>query len=419
MNSRSVASGRIVRYVSGAASVLLAVSACSIGGSSTGSNQSNGPVNVGLLLPVTGKFPAVGELLLRGSTLGVAEVNNAGGILGHPLVSYLGDDSFDAVDAVPTLRQLQIHNLTFLVGPFALEFAAVHTIIDAAKLPDFAFLTDTHYETMTDPLIYDVQVSDGLEGRAMANYALTKGYTNCSLMFENSAASQSLVAILQASYTKHGGKVAANVSFTPDQSSYRTEIQTAFAGNPQCVFVQADQQGSATLLANAKELGHLNVPFIGTDAYTDIAVYKAIGFNLASVLTGVQGAAPSSPAFTYFSGKYSGMFNGAKPAYQSEFSYDAVIIASLAMSAAGTTDNKVWVGKVTDVTNPGGVQCYNYPDCVKLIQGGKKIQYIGAAVSSGFNQNHGVSIDESITTYDSSGTLQVLATIPAATLLGY
>src|ERR1039458_779088 len=68
--------------------------------------------------------------------------------------------------------------------------------------------------------------------------------------------------------------------------------------------------------------------------------------------------------------------------------YDSIVIASLAMTMAKSTDPKVWVKDVTAVADPPGVVCGTYATCVKLIKQHKQINYNGASGSDDFNKFH-------------------------------
>ena len=59
--------------------------------------------------------------------------------------------------------------------------------------------------------------------------------------------------------------------------------------------------------------------------------------------------------------------------------YDSIVIASLAMTMAKSTDPKVWVKDVTKVSDPPGTVCGTYTTCVALLKAHKKINYDGAA----------------------------------------
>jgi ABC-type branched-subunit amino acid transport system substrate-binding protein len=395
---------------------LLVLAAC--GGASSGPSTS--PIPVAELFPTTGVIAALGQFMLKGAETAVKDVNSHGGVMGRQLVQYSADTGGDAADGVTAFRQLDTHSPTFMVGPTGLEFASIQPLFDAAKLPSFVILGSTQYDSMTDPWTYRITPSDSVLGSAMAYYAIQKGLTKCSILFASGEAAQALVPAVKGPFEAHGGTVLANIALTPDQSSYSSEILKAFANNPQCIFVQTDAQTAGTLFAAARELGHLNVPFIGSDQYNDINIAKAIGLQSASKwVTGMAGAAPTGPAYAYLLKIYKADGHIELPSDFASAMYDAVVLAALAMTDAKSTDPTVWNTKVLDVSNPAGTVVYTYAQGVALLKQGKKINYDGASGPVDFNAHHAVFNGFEVVQFSTSGQPQDVSDIPASALLGF
>jgi branched-chain amino acid transport system substrate-binding protein len=383
--------------------------------------QTASSVNVGILFPLTGFAAGAGARFLAGAQVGVSDVNAHGGIRGSKIKQYVGDSASDAVDTVPALRQLQSHHLNFLVGPTSIEFSAIKNIIDGTKLLDFANIPSTTYDTLHDKYVYRVLASDSLLARGMAYYALHKGWKKCSIMFENIESAQALLPALQSAYKKHGGKIGANVQLAPHATSYRSEVTQAFSSKPQCLFLQTDPTTSGTLFSDIRQLGHYNnVHFVGTDEYTDINVAKAIGLSgFSSQFTGMQGATPSGPAYSYFTKVYQQQHPGQAPSYFAAANYDAIVVGALAMTAAKSTDLKKWMPMIDKVANPPGKQCFQYATCVKLLKKHKDIDYQGASGPINYNGTHSVVTGFDVVTFNPDATLKTVKSISAVQLSGY
>jgi len=212
----------------------------------------------------------------------------------------------------------------------------------------------------------------------------------------------------------------ANASVVPDQSSYKTEIEQVFAKHPDAIFWQSDPQTAGTLFHDMEQLGDLNVPIIGTDNGASDTIAKAMGMSYATkYLTGMAGSQPSGDAWTHFVSDYQAVYNTNQPLALADNMYDAIIIAALAMTDANSTDPAVWQSKITDVANSPGTVCSTYADCVKDLQAGQQINYEGAGGSYDFNANHNVFTSWDVVQFDSSGKLNTLYTVSAATIAGY
>lgn len=388
---------------------LFALSAC--GGATTGTTGSSGssgssasPITVGELFPMTGREPFVGQWFLHGAKVGIADINANGGCGGHPINAQLSDTGGDAVDAVTALRQLQLSNPAFILGPSSLEIEGVINQFDPQHLPDFVEGGTTQLDHMTNQYVYRTTPSDSTLAIGMAYYALQKNLTKAALFFESTSNAAGVVSPLVKAYTGHGGSLTAQLLVTPHQSSYRSEVEKLFAGNPQAVFIQTDPQTASTFFSDVRQLGHMNVPFIATDAGADINLAKAMGLSDASKwLTGMNGSPPAGPAWQYYKTQYQKVWNDPNPVTLSQNTYDSVVIACLAITAAKSTDPTVWINYVTKVANPPGQVVTNYAEGVAALKAGKKINYDGASGKDDYNQYHNVAGGWDIVQFDATG----------------
>jgi ABC-type branched-subunit amino acid transport system substrate-binding protein len=379
----------------------LVLSAC--GGSSASS--STGPLTVGELFPMTGREPYVGSWFLHGAKTAIADVNKNGGVMGHQLNPVLADTGGDAVDAVAAWKQLRLSNPTFEIGPSSLEVESVIQSYDPVHLVDFVEGGTTQIDHMQYKYVFRTTPSDSTLAVGMAYYAIHKGYTRAATFFESTANAQTLVQPLVDAYTKHGGTLTTNMLVTPHQSSYRSEVEKLFASNPQAIFMQTDPQTASTFFSDVRQLGHMNVPFIQTDGGADASMAKAMGLQDASKwLTGMSGTPPQGEAWTHFKSIYQQVWGDPNPVQLSQNTYDGVIIACLAMTAANSTDPTVWVNYIPQVANPPGVQVYTYAEGVAALKAGKKINYEGASGHDDFNQYHNVAGSWDVVQFDPTGT---------------
>jgi ABC-type branched-subunit amino acid transport system substrate-binding protein len=383
-----------------AASVLLLLSACG-----TAAGNDTGPITVGELFPMTGREPFVGQWFLHGAKVGIANINANGGCNGHQINAKLADTGGDSVDAVTALKQLQLSNPAFILGPSSLEIEGVINTFDPNHLPDFVEGGTTQLDHMNNKYVWRTTPSDSTLAIGMAYYAIQKGYTNVGLFFESTSNAAGVVDPLTKAYTNHGGKISDQELVTPHQSSYRSEVEKLFASNPQAIFMQTDPQTASTFFNDVQQLGHMNVPFILTDAGADVNMAKAMGLaNAGKYMTGMNGSPPAGPAWQYYVSEYQKVWGTNQPVTLSQNTYDSVIIACLAMTAANSNDPTVWNNYVTKVSEGSGEVVTNYKDGVAALKAGKSINYNGASGSDDYNQYHNVAGSWDIVQWDPTGT---------------
>ena len=390
------------------ATLSLLLSAC---GPSAGADT--GPITVGELFPMTGREPFVGQWFLHGAKVGIADINANGGCNGHQITPQLSDTGGDAVDAVTALKKLQLSNPAFILGPSSLEIEGVINTFDPNHLPDFVEGGTTQLDHMTNKYVFRTTPSDSTLAIGMAHYAIQKGYKNVGVFFESTSNAAGVVDPLVKAFSNHGGTITDQELVTPHQSSYRSEVEKLFAGNPQAIFMQTDPQTAATFFADVRQLGHMNVPFILTDAGADINMAKAMGLSDASkLMTGMNGSPPAGPAWQYFVSQYQKTWGTNQPVALSQNTYDSVVIACLAMTAANSTDPTVWVNYVTKVAEGNGEVVTNYKDGVAALKAGKQINYNGASGLDDYNQYHNVAGAWDVVQWDPTGTtMNTVATV--------
>ena len=365
---------------------------------------SASPLVVGGIFPFTGTKSLLSQWGTHGVPVGVWEVNHNGGVLGHQWKTAYVDDAADSVDALPAFRKLLLKHPTLVIGPFSPTIEAVINQFKPNNVADFMVGGLTQLDNLNNSYVFRTSSSDSNEAIAMAYYAITHGWKTASLIFDNSANSQGFVPPLEKAFVALGGKIDANIALTPGQSSYNAELAQAFAKHPQVIFDSMDSQSAATLFSDGQQLGYMNVPWVGDDLQSapqgDYA--KAFGKTASTELTAALPASPSGAGFNHFLSDYQKVWKTKAILPTTANEYDSVVIASLAMTAAKSTNPRVWVKAVMKVSNPPGEPCSTYATCVRLLKKRKDINYQGAAGNDDFNKHHNVFSGFQMLGFDSS-----------------
>lgn len=414
-HSRRIAVGAGV-----AMAVALTVAGCSApSGGANGGKADTSPLTIGAIFPFTGAKAILSDWGTHGLAAGIYEVNHNGGVLGHQLKSATVDDAADSVDTVPAFRKLLLDNPVAVIGPFSPTIEAVIGNFGPSHVVDFMIGGSTQLDNMQYPYVFRTTSSDSNESVAMAYFAAKiKNYKTAALIFDNSANSQGFVAPLTKAFESMGGTVQQSLTIVPGQGSYRSELTKAFAGHPDVVFSSMDTQTASTLWSNAQQLGDLNTPWIGDDLQSSKAYAQAFGSTATTNLMAALPEAPSGDAYTHFLADYKALYQDAQPLPTTFNEYDAVVIASLAMTEAKSTDPTVWVKHVADVASPPGTQCTDYAACVTLLNAGKTIDFQGAGGDDNFNQYHNVFSGFSIVGFNADLTNDTRGTVTGDQLNG-
>jgi ABC-type branched-subunit amino acid transport system substrate-binding protein len=372
-----------------AAVVLAACASSSSSSTSGGGSTSGGPVTYGVLSCFTGRLASLGQAMLQGSQVAVAEINAAGGVLGRKLQLVTGDTSCDVADGVTATNQMLTKNVSGVIGPETQEINGVEPILDANHIVDEFQGGDTARDHQTDTYFFRDSPSDSQLGVAMALYGHLQHYTKAVMLFYSDPAAQTFLKPVSQTFTKLGGTILKTIIVTPDQSSYLSQVREAIAAHPQVIFTQEDPPTAAVLFREFAQLGGGSIPWIGTDVTSGSDFLKAITYPVAhKVLTSVYGTSVTGTANSAFLGLFNRIFptqKAAGPLANANYAYDAVISLALADDYAKTTNGTTVAHDMSKVTNPPGTACYTYASCLALIKAGTKINYEGASGDLDYN----------------------------------
>ncbi|MDA8265432.1 MAG: ABC transporter substrate-binding protein [Actinomycetota bacterium] len=408
-----------VPLVLAGALVLSAVSALSAAPATASVRKAPKSVSAGILLPMSGKEAFVGQWFDHGVQAGIYAVDHAGGIMGAQYSTHLEDTAGDPVDAVTAFRTLLLYHPVVVFGPSSLEIEGVIRQFGPDHVVDLMEGGTTQLDYMNYPYVYRVFPSDSelLSGEAYYAYH-AKNCRYAAEIYDSGPNAQAEVGPVTRAFTHLGGKIVASATIVAGQSSYLSAVAKLFSGKkPQCAFFHMDPQTASTFFANIRQLGHMNIPYITGDTGAAIQLAQAFGLKYAAHwMTGMAAPPAYAPANAAFLNAYQKVWHTRSPLPASPAMYDAVIIASLAMDAAHSTNPVVWRPFITKISNPPGTKCYTYPSCLALLKKHRKINYEGASGNENFNKYHNVFSSFEVEQFSASGSLHTVFVEPASKL---
>ena len=376
-------------------------------------------VSAGILLPMSGKEAFVGQWFDHGVRAGLYAVDHGGGVMGAQYATHLADTAGDPVDAVAAFRQLLLYHPVVMFGPSSLEIEGVIRQYGPDHVVDMMEGGTTQLDYMHYPYVYRVFPSDSELLAGEAYYAVrAKGCKYAAEVYDSGPNAQAEVGPVTQAFKKLGGTVVASATIVAGQSSYLSAVAKLFSGKaPQCVFFHMDPQTASTFFANIRQLGHMNIPYITGDTGASIQLAQAFGMaDAVKWLTGMAAPPAYAQSNAAFLNAYQKVWHTRTPLPASPAMYDAVIIASLAMDAAHSTNPTVWRPFIKRISNPPGTKCYTYPSCLALLNRHRKINYQGASGNENFNIHHNVFSSFEVEQFNASGSLHTAFLEPASRL---
>jgi ABC-type branched-subunit amino acid transport system substrate-binding protein len=405
------------------------------GGISLGSDAQKTTLNIGkgplvfdVYAPFSGPDAVFGAHAMPGAEAGAYLINHSGGILGRSIKIIHTDSRGDPADAVPALQQVlaSTSNLEAVLGPTSDEALATVPILRREGVPTFDQAGSIQLDQLRSKWVFRILSSDSQDAVAMAYQAVKVDHAKrIALVFASDAGSQSLVPPLKAVLKKMHANVVANISVTPDQPSYRTEILKLQSDRPDVILTETDDATAATLWSQMYQLGDLKTKLIGSGPTTGQdyfqAVQKALGSDTSTFqkfYSGVQFSTLHTCATPTFLKAFHSVYPNQQPLLGHVNYYDSLVLIDLAMTKANSVNPNLWVPQVRQITNPpaGATQVCTLAQGLKLLKEHKPITYIGTKGSMFMNASNTVTVSEEAIGFNNVGLAVVKDQLPEAEL---
>lgn len=393
--SKRVGSG--LALVAGAALVLSGCSSSPAtesaeGGESTGGSGEQ-TLNIGTLLPQTGSL----EHLIYGPQaavkLAVADINEAGGVLGNDVEVVVEANEHDPTD--PTIMSKSVDEIIKAKPAFVLgAMGTGNTNAAMPKLTEAGILMGSPSNTGialagVNDLYFRTIASDIIQGRALGNLILKDGNTSVAVLTQNNDYGKGLRDNLQTTLEDAGAEVVfgskgSGEEFPEAQTTFSSEVTAALSKNPDAVamvsYVEA-KQAIPELDAQGFDLSKLYLVDGNTVPYPEFD---------AGLLEGAQGTTPGRTVDDSFEkALVAASSDASKSLNFAPESYDAVVLVALAAQKGGAADTETIKANLHAVSgSEGGEKCGEYADCLALLEDGKEIHYEGKAGGGPLNEDN-------------------------------
>ena len=234
--------------------------------------QNNTPIKVGLMLPATGTFAALGNMIESGFKLYVQE---QGGKLGGREIQYFKvDDESDPSKATDNVNKLiKRDNVDVLVG--TVHSGVALAMAKAAKDNNTLLIVpnagaDGITGAMCGPNIVRSSFSNWQPGYSTGVVAAQKGYKRAMTITWNYAAGNETVKGFTESFEKGGGKVLKDLTLPFPNVEFQALLTEIAAQKPDVVFAFFAGGGAVKFVKDYAAAGlNKTVPLFGSGFLTD------------------------------------------------------------------------------------------------------------------------------------------------------
>ena len=245
-------------------------------GTACGGDQQK-EFRIGLLAPITGNIPTVGESTVNAANLVVDQINEAGGleVAGEKYkVVLLVEDNEDNSDVSASKVRALIGNLEVaaIVGPQASRNAIPASIVaERARIPMISPSSTNPETTLNKGWVFRAAFIDPFQGRVLARFVREQLHAKTvAVIFDvGSIYNRDLAEVFTSSFEGLGGELVAFESYTSDSPDITPQLSRVKDSGAEVLFLPNYSLEVVEQARQAREVG-VNARLIGSDSWGTI-----------------------------------------------------------------------------------------------------------------------------------------------------
>lgn len=356
---------------------------------------------VGAVLPTSVDW---GRPIAETAQFVVDQVNEAGGVAGCQIEMVLRDTQVDpkvGVDAAKAL--IELDDVKVLLGAVSsgVSMPILTSVTVPAGVPQFSCcsssgaFTDLALEGKTEGLWFRTFATSNVQAIVGAKVIADQGYKSVAVLYKNDDWGQDIGKLVVGHLEDMGIEVTGFVAINDAQPSYRAEVTEALGGSPEALYLALYPVEGISVVREWLSLGGAQ-NFVVANSLKSEEFRDGVGLQYLANLWGTDTSSPRVESADAFVTRYTEKFGGAPSGPGLANSYDATMIALLAMEAAGAdasgTDIAAAVSRVTDPEGtPITADAEGFAVAKEVLASGGNVLYQGATGNVSFDENGDVS----------------------------
>jgi branched-chain amino acid transport system substrate-binding protein len=347
------------------------------------------PVEIGVILSLTGPIGPHGQDALHASQLAVEEINKAGGVLGRPIKLIVEDTESRPKSAVEAAHKLaDVNKISVVLGGWSSGIALpIAEYLNGVNVV-FATVATTNKLKTVGPYVFNTaDLAD--QAVALVDFAWEDAKARkFATLSQNNPIGQDRAEVTEKRVKELGGKFVEKMLYTVGAKDFRSELMRLMAAKPDAILCDI-YTGDAIIIQ--KQLYEMGVRDFSKFYHYNLSAM--IGVPDPKLIEGLKGASytTAGPRAADYKKKYKAKFGADfQDAWTPPF-YDATWIVAIAINMANSLDSKavrnaMWPAAYAyQGVSAGGDKGFNmygmqaFDVTVKqVIRDGKAVTYAGA-----------------------------------------
>ncbi len=298
---------------------------------------------IGGIFPLTGAIATYGQSSKNAVELALAEINEAGGVLGKEVQVVFLDNKSTAPESALAAEKLIGEGVVAILGPVASSNSlAAAPVAQEAGIVLFSPTSTNPDVTLVGDYIFRACFLDPFQAYSAVRVAVDEvGAQTAAILFDTgSDYSKGLADSFEEYFTAEGGEILEVGEFVDTETDYSAILTRVKDRNPDVVYVPSYYGTAGLIVRQAADLG-IDAVFIGADGwdspqFVELAGDAAEGHFFTNHYT----PADPKPEVQNLLAGYAAAYGGEVPDALAVLAYDAAKLLMNAIEVAGTTDSE-------------------------------------------------------------------------------
>ena len=258
------------------------------------------PIKIGALFAITGPASFLGEPERNTAQMVIDEINQAGGIKGHPLQLIAYDTQGDTTKAKQLVNKLiKNDKVVAIIGPSTT--GDTMAIIDDVEKSGIPLISCAAGSKITDPVkkwVFKTAQNDGLAVVKIFEHLNKKSITKVAILTVSDGFGSSGREQLKSHAAKYGIQIVNDDTYGPKDTDMTAQLTKIRGSQAQAIICWGTNPGPAVIAKNVKQLG-IKLPLfmshgVSSKKFIELAGDAAEGIMLPSGRVIVADVLPAS-----------------------------------------------------------------------------------------------------------------------------
>lgn len=299
-------------------------------------SASDEALTIGYTAALSGNFAGFGESMQRGLELAVQEINEAGGVNGHPIQVETADDRGEPREGVLIAQRFCSNEAIDVVLGYSFSSVALAAIpiIDRCKLPIVASAVTSPDLTGASPYFRRNVLTDAKQGQLAGEYATSVlGAEKIAVLYQQDDYGIGVTEAFRKAAEEAGAEIVAEEAYQLGVDDFRTQLAVARQANPDLIWIGGFYNEAAKIARQARQVG-VGAQIFGSDGLLNPELITLGGDAVeGTLLYGMFDPNVNKPEVETFAQAYEEKYE-EQPSSWAALAYDAVqTVAAAARNA--------------------------------------------------------------------------------------